>query len=812
MKRLMVVSLLAFSVLASTNLTGQCGFDTGEGCVGTDYSNAFSTSTTNRNTIEYDNFISGFHSTIVRTSTGGFKAWGEYMNNNGSTNALSPLDVTSANYSALTGTPLKATLGSNFFQAVQGILLTTTGLFAWGSEGIVLSGTITSSTTFQKLTINGEADGLPVGVDPTDVKMITASYRTLAIVTCSGSVYVLAQDAAVRGVNGGGSATAWSQVTTTASGNPTISGIVACRVSYNTAFALGSDGSLYTWGTQTYLGEGSAIASRTRATPMSLPAFNSGASVKMISITAPGNTPAPSYYVLSTDNNLYAVGENSSRQLGDWSTTDRLSWVQPRYSSGGQVLNDIKWIAANENDAGGSTFGAINVLTTGAQIYNWGQNGNSMLGRGTDPANPGTPTGIAPTDEMIALESGGHTSMYVKKCEVNFGYVGHRINGSMGNGDPGTAVETSVTYATANVAICAADAIPKITLSITPSGSGGSYCTTQTATVSASPAGGTLSVFSGPATLSGNDLTFSGAGQVILAYTISPPCGGVSDVKDTLDVIVCVSAVTESGTVLSSTGGTAINNVASNDLINGSPATLGGGGNATIAESGTWPSGITLNTSTGEVSVIPGTTPGTYPVTYQICDKLTPANCVNMEDTVFVLPSTYTLTIDKSQVGGPNPITAAGQVINYQIVVTNTGDATQTGVNVSDVLPGGGAGTLSGPTESVSSNGNLNVGETWTYTISYTATQADIDAGVNLVNTASVTTTQVPGPTTDTATTPVSQSPSLTISKDQTSGPNPITAAGQIMEYTIVVTNTGNQTLTGVNVSDVLPGGGAGNS
>ncbi|MBK7221668.1 MAG: hypothetical protein IPH94_10175 [Saprospiraceae bacterium] len=48
----------------------------------------------------------------------------------------------------------------------------------------------------------------------------------------------------------------------------------------------------------------------------------------------------------------------------------------------------------------------------------------------------------------------------------------------------------------------------------------------------------------------------------------------------------------------------------------------------------------------------------------------------------------------------------------------------------------------------------MNIGETWTYTISYTATQADIDAGANLVNTASVTTTQVPGPTTDTATTP----------------------------------------------------------
>ncbi|MBK7221660.1 MAG: DUF11 domain-containing protein [Saprospiraceae bacterium] len=171
---------------------------------------------------------------------------------------------------------------------------------------------------------------------------------------------------------------------------------------------------------------------------------------------------------------------------------------------------------------------------------------------------------------------------------------------------------------------------------------------------------------------------------------------------------------------------------------------------------------------------------------------------------------TPSLTITKDQTGGPNPITAAGQTINYTIVVTNTGNQTQTGVNVSDVLPGGGAGTLSGPTESVSSNGNLNVGETWTYTISYTATQADIDAGANLVNTASVTTTQVPGPTTDTATTPVSQTPSLTITKDQTGGPNPITAAGQTIDYTIVVTNTGNQTQTGVNVSDVLPGGGAG--
>ncbi|HNJ64096.1 MAG TPA: hypothetical protein PLK16_12290, partial [Saprospiraceae bacterium] len=768
MKQFIWIVAAFLQLLVSTNIYGQCGFDSGEGCAGTDFSNAFSTSTTNRNTIEYDNFVSSFHSTIVRTSSGGFKVWGEFMNNDGASHALSPLDVTAANYPALTGTPLKATLGSNFFQNVQGIVLTTTGLFAWGTEAAVLANAITSSTTFQKLTINGQADGLPVGVDPIDVKMITASANSLAIVTCSGNVYVLSQLAEIRGVGGGGSTTAWSQVTTSATGNPNLTGIVACRISYNVAYALGSDGSIWTWGAATYLGNGTPMASRNRATPMTLPTFNAGQSAKMISITSiAGNKP--SYYILSTDNNLYAVGENSNRQLGDWTTTDRTSWVQPRYTSAaGPVMNNIKWIAANENDSGTSSFAAINVLTTGAQIYNFGQNALSMLGRGTDPADPGTPNGIAGTDEMIAMETGGHTSLYVKKCEVNFGYVGHRINGSMGNGSSASATEASVTYATATVAICAADAIPKIVLSITPSGTGGNYCTTQTATVTASPTGGTLSVFSGPGTLVGNNLSFTGPGQVILAYTISPPCGGVSDVKDTLDVIVCVSAVRETGTVYSYTGGTAIANVVSNDLINGSPATLGGAGNATIAQSGSWPSGISLNTSTGAITVTPGTPAGTYQVPYQICDKLSPPNCLIVLDTVFVLPSILSLNIVKTQTGGPNPVTAAGQIVNYQIVVTNTGNTTLTGVNVTDILPSGSAGTPTGPVESISTNGQLNVGETWTYTINYTVTQANIDAGGSIVNTASVTTTEVPGPTTTTASTPVTQSPSLTIVKTRT--------------------------------------------
>lgn len=173
-------------------------------------------------------------------------------------------------------------------------------------------------------------------------------------------------------------------------------------------------------------------------------------------------------------------------------------------------------------------------------------------------------------------------------------------------------------------------------------------------------------------------------------------------------------------------------------------------------------------------------------------------------------PAVPSLTIGNTQTSGPNPATAAGQVLGYTVVVTNTGSVSHTGVNVTDTLPSGSAAVLTGPVESVTTNGVLDVAETWTYTTSYTVTQANIDAGTALVNTARVITTQVPGPTQAIATTPITQSPALTIVKTRTSGPNSVTAAGQVLGYTIVVTNTGNLSQTGVIVTDTLPDGSAG--
>lgn len=91
----------------------------------------------------------------------------------------------------------------------------------------------------------------------------------------------------------------------------------------------------------------------------------------------------------------------------------------------------------------------------------------------------------------------------------------------------------------------------------------------------------------------------------------------------------------ESGAACQS-GGVAIANVTTNDIVNGVAATLGSSGNATISQYGTWPSGITLNTSTGAINVATGTSVGTYNVTYQLCDKLTPQSCTTVTDQITV--------------------------------------------------------------------------------------------------------------------------------------------------------------------------------
>ncbi|MDR9373835.1 MAG: hypothetical protein RI565_03120, partial [Schleiferiaceae bacterium] len=105
---------------------------------------------------------------------------------------------------------------------------------------------------------------------------------------------------------------------------------------------------------------------------------------------------------------------------------------------------------------------------------------------------------------------------------------------------------------------------------------------------------------------------------------------------DTVEVDVTVVPVIDGeddGFVIPASGGGA--NVDPNDSVNGQPARAGR--NATVDPLGTWPAGITID-STGAVNVAPGTPPGNYPLEYLLCDTLTPANCDTVNVDIDVIP------------------------------------------------------------------------------------------------------------------------------------------------------------------------------
>ncbi len=377
--------------------------------------------------IAYDNMGSAFHSTYIKEESGIWKVWGEVMANDGATNVLNPLEFNAPNYPALTGTIYKMAIGSDGgIQGCQLLVLTSTGLFALGFEGKVLSTTITTSSIFQKITINGQLNGLPVGINPEDVKMLFASTNSLIITTCNGEVYVLSQYINIRGNNATGFDNVWSQVMENAT--TPITNVNLTRGNGNTAFALKNDGTLWTWGQNTYLGNGTASATRNYATQMTLPPGIAG--VKMIQATL--DSLNPSYYVLASDAKLYTLGRNNHGQLGDRTFLERTSWVNAKNPNNTEIT-DAAWISSNEHD---KNFDGIAVIKSNGTIYTSGYNSNYMIGR-TITSNVNfldRPNGIAATDFVTFAEVGGHTCALIKQCNSKYGYVGHRINGSMGEG------------------------------------------------------------------------------------------------------------------------------------------------------------------------------------------------------------------------------------------------------------------------------------------------------------------------------------------------------------------------------------------
>src|SRR5690606_17092347 len=114
---------------------------------------------------------------------------------------------------------------------------------------------------------------------------------------------------------------------------------------------------------------------------------------------------------------------------------------------------------------------AVNALTSARKLWSWGSNNGQMIGGGAvsgstnaykDPFTMGR--GLDSNDGLIAVETGGHTTVVIRQCNKKYGYIGHKTRGSAGDGDTGSGgnVSNFDFDNTAEVDLCGAPTAPSV--------------------------------------------------------------------------------------------------------------------------------------------------------------------------------------------------------------------------------------------------------------------------------------------------------------------------------------------------------------
>ncbi|KLT63578.1 hypothetical protein, partial [Pedobacter sp. BMA] len=311
---------------------------------------------------------------------------------------------------------------------------------------------------------------------------------------------------------------------------------------------------------------------------------------------------------------------------------------------------------------------------------------------------------------------------------------------------------------------------------------------TNTATVTGkTPAGSDVTDVSG--TTETNDTptlaTITPAGSVTLVKTIN---GSIPTV---------VGGVLNYDLIIKNTGNVTLINLVitdANAVLTGSPvSSLAPGAILTLTAVHTLTQADIDAGAYSNTASVTGKTPAGADVT-----DVSGTTETNDTPTVAMITSAGAVTLVKT-INGSVP-TAVGGVLNYNLTIKNTGNVTLNNLVVTDVN----AIVTGSPVSS------LAPGTSVTLTASHTLTQADIDAGT-YSNTATVTgqrpagldVTDVSG-TTEANDTPTvaTITPAGSVTLIKTINGSVPTVVGGVLNYNLIIKNTGNVTLTNLVVTD----------
>ena len=292
----------------------------------------------------------------------------------------------------------------------------------WGgnSSGQLGNGTVTASLTpvaVKNAAGTGELSG---------VTTISTSYQHTCVLLSGGTVACWGNNTAGQLGNGTTTASSLPVAVKGVGGVGELSGVMAISAGYQHTCALLTSGAVNCWGSNSngQLGDGTTTSS---STPLAVKGVGGVGELSGVMAISAGYQHT---CALLTSGAVNCWGSNANGQLGDGTTSDRLTPVVVKSIGGTADLSSVAALSVGYQHSC--------ALLTGGTVICWGSNSNGQLGDGTTTSSP-TPLavkGVGGTGELsnVTALSAGYQHACVLLTGATVKCWGSNAAGQLGDG------------------------------------------------------------------------------------------------------------------------------------------------------------------------------------------------------------------------------------------------------------------------------------------------------------------------------------------------------------------------------------------